>query len=233
MELATKGLFCLILDGRCRLAQACWLWAGPGLWGMRLLEVLGEELQADGGAELQARASALVPLSPVEHQRLCETIKQREGWDHDDALSRNPMELASRLNEKLPALLQRANGLEDRHILRDLMQSNIASAALTDQAMAGNGLYCDWAYVLDLDERCLEVYRGGHHPNPVGRFSAMGPRPVQRVARWPLAALPDGAAFLQACGEADVEPLDPAPLVRPSYNKLGRDLRGGQEVGNA
>jgi hypothetical protein len=60
-----------------------------------------------------------------------------------------------------------------------------------------DSLYCEWGYLVDLDTRAFEVYRGFQTTPPTsGRFVGRPPVsdpyfPVALVASWPLVALPD------------------------------------------
>lgn len=74
------------------------------------------------------------------------------------------------------------------------------------RSFAGDSLFCEWAYVIDLDQEVFEVYHGfneGPTP-PSSRFpsganwlvKAPGFEPVVMVASWPLDALPTVEDFL-------------------------------------
>jgi hypothetical protein len=75
---------------------------------------------------------------------------------------------------------------------------------------AQEGLFCEWAYVIDFDAKVFEVWDGfhcdpitdGRLPGPVG---GNGYGPVQLVMSWPLDALPDRADFLAAADPDDKE----------------------------
>lgn len=58
-----------------------------------------------------------------------------------------------------------------------------------------NSLYCEWLYLVDLDEGNLEIYKGFSKEKPVGRFSETPPcedgyRAVTLVRTIPLNNLP-------------------------------------------
>lgn len=79
-------------------------------------------------------------------------------------------------------------------------------------------LFCEWAYLVNLDDGLLEVYRGfNRDPGAAGRYAGrrIADQPqysggpyygVRLVAAWPLAAVPAGEEFL-----ARVHPTTPGP----------------------
>lgn len=77
-----------------------------------------------------------------------------------------------------------------------------------------DSLMCEWGYLVDLDARRFEAYRGfQHESHQDGRFanrplesysSGIGPYyPVRLVASWALAELPDDKAFLAKFNDGD------------------------------
>jgi hypothetical protein len=67
----------------------------------------------------------------------------------------------------------------------------------------GDSVWCEWGYLIDLDERRFEVYQGFQTAPHSGRFAdrATNPRSgyhaVKLLAAWPLDALPDADEFMR------------------------------------
>lgn len=65
-----------------------------------------------------------------------------------------------------------------------------------------DSVFAEWGYVVDLDAKTFEVYKGFQkEPHDKGRFAQRPPRdhnyrPVALVATWPLDALPTDEAFI-------------------------------------
>ncbi|MGN6103520.1 MAG: hypothetical protein ACTHU0_00205 [Kofleriaceae bacterium] len=76
---------------------------------------------------------------------------------------------------------------------------------------AGNSLFCEYAYVVDLDNRTFEVFKGfNQHPLQEGeRFANLAPKddyyPVRLLALFSLDDLPTKSEFLKATQRADEE----------------------------
>lgn len=74
-----------------------------------------------------------------------------------------------------------------------------------------NSLWCEWAYVIDLDKRQLEVYGGFGKDLPKnGRWAGVREAgeeyaACEMLALWPLDSLPDKDTFLQTLEPNDEE----------------------------
>lgn len=85
---------------------------------------------------------------------------------------------------------------------------------IEDQSsFASDSLFCEWAYVVDLDEGVLEVYCGFQtKPHTAGRFAnrkvvereSSGDKyyPITLLHTWPLDKLPDETTFVETLAEA-------------------------------
>lgn len=88
-----------------------------------------------------------------ELDKFFKSIGVTDGW--------MDMEQAAKYQEKYP-LLTRDNGAD---VLNLLMESKEEVLWLTDSRdFLKDGLFCEWAYELDLDKRILKVYNGGTKP---------------------------------------------------------------------
>lgn len=88
----------------------------------------------------------------------------------------------------------------------------IKAGAMEDAGeFPADSLFAEWGYVVDVDSRTFEVYRGFQTgPHAKGRFadrepSGTGYRPVALAKSWSLDHLPTDGAFLAALGETDEE----------------------------
>lgn len=103
--------------------------------------------------------------------------------------------------------LTRDHGAEILQLVHDARDEVLLKDAIN---FAGDSLLCEWAYVVDLDRRTFEVFRGFNKAplDPSERF-ASAPldhpeyQPVRRLVTFNLDALPDEAAFLKGCERTD------------------------------
>lgn len=100
----------------------------------------------------------------------------------------------------------RDNGAEILNLLWRL-PDNETIVTRNQIGFAGDSLFCEWAYVIDLNLHTLEVYKGfQREPIPEGeRFSALPHEveywPVRRVRAYKLDDLPSVSGFIR-----DLEP---------------------------
>lgn len=86
---------------------------------------------------------------------------------------------------------------------------------LIDQrAFGGDSLFCEWAYVIDLDQQSFEVYEGfNKEPTPAdSRFpsgadwlekASQGYEPVKLIQTYWMRALPDDETFVAQCSPSE------------------------------
>lgn len=97
-------------------------------------------------------------------------------------------------------------------ILSIVMNSDRDRIMLVDShEFAADGLFCEWAYVIDMDGRKLEAYKGFKTDQvPAGqRFAGLTSvneySPVHLVAAWSFDELPTDEAFVAALTKRDEE----------------------------
>jgi hypothetical protein len=132
------------------------------------------------------------------------------------------MDIANRHTERFPHL-SRDTGAK----IFDLVADSRVGLALVDQhEFARDSLFCEYAYVLDLDANVLEAYQGFNtvQTPPAGRFAFLddggkdsygGDKyyPVRLVGSWDLADLPTADEFLdQLKRQEDAEEAEPEPV---------------------
>jgi hypothetical protein len=87
----------------------------------------------------------------------------------------------------------------------------LAAGVIEDASeFPADSLFAEWGYVMDFDAQVFKVYEGfQREPHAEGRFATLTTRdrsddyyPVRLIKTWPLAELPDSAAFVAALDTA-------------------------------
>jgi len=115
------------------------------------------------------------------------------------------MDVVARFDRLFP-YLSRDHGAE---ILEMVQESSGEVLLRDDHGFASDSLFCEWAYVIDLDKNTFEVYKGFNSaPVPAGeRFADLPPRekqtsdstyyPIKHVLTYALDAVPNNDEFLR------------------------------------
>lgn len=150
--MGTRNLTCVVKDGEFKVAQYS-QWDGyPAGQGATVCKFIVKNLKKQKGLEKFSKlVDKLIVLTEEETNRLTdEATGSKDGW-----LS---LEQSKALAKKLPAL-HRDTGAK---ILQYIMDSDEGVGINLATEFAGDGLFCKWCYVLDLDNEILEVYNGFH-----------------------------------------------------------------------
>lgn len=190
--MGTRHLIAVQLDGQYRIAQYG-QWDGyPSGQGLNVLKFIRQMDRPKFEAALRACSF----LTPEDIQDLNEKIK-REG-------------LAERWQRRWPELSRDAGS-----DILSMVDAAPAGLRLKNSiSFAADSLFCEWAYVIDLDVGKLEVFTGfNKEPLAAGdRFALItcddahkDYRPVRKVGEWPLGDLPSDDAFVKALEPQDDE----------------------------
>ena len=105
-------------------------------------------------------------------------------------------------------------------------EATLAAGVMSDgRPFLADSLFCEWAYLVDMDAGVFEVYRGFQKsPHTEGRFCGLPLQdyhsgdqyyPVRRIASWPLDSLPANLGSLSGADDEDEVPTIPDNHLRP------------------
>lgn len=191
--MGTRHLIAAVIDGDFKLAQYG-QWDGyPTGQGADILKFLrSNNLEAFAGRVRNLRWATEDDHRAVSEEAGVEHGKQWVTMDESERLA------------KVAPYFDRGTG----SAILDLIQEDLVPCVEDHHDFARNSLFCEWAYVLDLDEGVFEVYQGFQQTPPtkgrwVGQSGSDGYEPVELVASWPFTALPTDDEFNDAFSEED------------------------------
>lgn len=201
--MGTRHLIAVQLNGEYRVAQYG-QWDGyPSGQGVRVLEFLRT-------ANLHAFAEKVAAAQWLADDEANAAWVECGAHPDSDMVS---LDVANRHSARYPER-SRDTGAK----ILPLIMEYPAGIKLRDSlSFAADSLFCEWAYVIDLDTKKLEVFKGFNHSplDPAERFAKLPQRenasdgteyhPVRKVAEFDLGDLPSKAAFLAVTEPADEE----------------------------
>ena len=137
------------------------------------------------------------------------------GVDPGDDSGMVGLDIAERHKQQYPQ-----NSRDTGAKILEIIQNLDAPMGIEDSlAFAGDSLFCEWAYVIDLDKNTFEAYKGfNEYPLVVGeRFSFLSPEtsqddgnyyPVRLIATFDLRELPTVKKFLLIMSNVEYENED-------------------------
>lgn len=159
--MGTRNLIAVVVDDEFKVAQYG-QWDGyPSGQGAEVAKFICDEMDIDA---FRAAVRECSWISTEEHQEMWTKC----GAKPDDEFVN--MEVSDRFKEKYPHLSRDA-GAE----ILGFIQKDGARKVKDSRDFAGDSLFCEWAYVVDLDKEALEVYQGFNKGVPVGRFAELKP----------------------------------------------------------
>jgi len=146
--MGTRNLTMVISDGETKVAQYG-QWDGyPSGQGVTVQKFI-KKYSVKKFKEVLNYVEFIDDRKRKEIDRWFKSIGVKDGW--------MDMDQSALYHKKYP-LLTRDNGAA---ILSMIMTNNDDTIWLNDSTnFGGDSLFCEWAYVLDLDKRVLEVYNG-------------------------------------------------------------------------
>lgn len=209
--MGTRGLYCAVLGGEFRIAQYGQWDAYPSGQGEEVYSFTKELVDSGGLAAFKEKVSKLRAASPEDIEAVWKSAvadgSGLVGMDVSAAVAKSHPEFQRDLAAGIFRLVNM-----DKVRAVDLRQS-----------FASDGLFCEWAYVLDLDNDELEVHKGGRRnaSSVKGRFSGMKSTsgnddygPVIEVASFSFTGLPpDVGTFVQICEGSVLDRLANLPPV--------------------
>lgn len=197
--MGTRNLTCVVVDGEYRVAQYG-QWDGyPEGGGVGVLNALLNTTPD----HLKERVLACREVSEEEVEALWkECGADGSGWVN--------MAVSKKMNKRYPTL-HRDMGWKIIEHLNETDGEVLVQKALE---FAGSGLFCEWGYVIDLDQNTFEVYKGFSKERHTGeRFSDFHEEPIETndyaairlVKTYSLDDLPTEDEFLNDLTENDDE----------------------------
>lgn len=199
--MGTRGLTAVYFDGAYRIAQYGQWDHYPGGQGRTVLAFCRKLRDPE---YLSQFASALAACRFVTNDEIRAAYAS---VGVDPACSYLTMEQARAFERKLP-FINRDHGAE----VLELVARGTYPLLLQDSiSFAADSVFCEWAYVVDLDACTLEAFKGFNDQplEPGERFEYLTPialerthrtadyYPVRLAAKWPLDALPTEPTFLR------------------------------------
>lgn len=188
--MGTRGAIVFVIDGIEKVGYNHWDSYPSGL-GVHVLEWMREQANLFLDDELRQQVRALQLVDEDEEPTEEERERFSKYWNKSVSTGQDWYSLLRETQGKPGEIL--------------------AAGAMTD---GGNfpldSLFCEWAYVIDLDTEVFEVYKGFQKSPPTegrwvdrGKADGQGYWPVQRVVSWKFGELPDNDDFIKATGETD------------------------------
>lgn len=196
--MGTRSLIAVKIDGQYKVSQYSQFDGYIKGQGVIVLNFLNELKTEEAWEEFKSKVRAAKFLTPDE-------IKSR--WvecgakPDDDWVS---MEVSSRFSNKYPELSRNTGA----GVLTLVLNRAPGIELKNEIEFAGDGLFCEFAYVIDFDLNTFEVFTGFHKgkPSEEERFSYLKRAheeysPVKLLIKFDLDDLPSQEEFLEKCDQ--------------------------------
>jgi hypothetical protein len=196
--MGTRNSVIVIVDNEPKIAKYC-QWDGyPSGRGKELLAVLHKH--KDNFQLMKEKVRGVVSLTSDEVKQRWESV----GADDSGFVS---LDIADEFKKSNAHLSRDMGGGE---VLDLVMEGKINETFLTTD-FVGDSLFCEWAYVVDLDKNTFEIYKGFNDHTPLTEQDRFFDKteegseyyPVKLIKEYSLNELPEWPTFIN-----DLEPQD-------------------------
>ena len=190
--MGTRSLTCVVLDSQFKIAQYGQFDGYPSGQGSTALSIMREIVAQNKLERFTDKVRTRTTLTDAQHKQLWIDVGADPSKDYVS------MEIGNAFDEKHPELSRRTGA----KILSLVLNRDITCVQLSED-FANDSLFCEWCYVIDLDQALFEVYRGFQkQPHSEGRFATnscerSGYYPVGLVKSYSLNTLPTTDVFVR------------------------------------
>lgn len=201
--MGTRNLTAVFIDGKYKVAQYGQFDGYPEGQGAKCLTFLRDKMDED---KFKEQVRKLYFASEEE----LDTLWEKNGGDI--ALGTMPNDRYERYTQDYPQL----NRCTAARVL-EMIQDGKVHFLRDSITFAADGLFCEWAYVIDFDKRMFEVYLGSNK-NPLTEndrfyflkdYESDAYHGVKLLAAWSLDDLPTLDEFLEATAQEHEDDMLP------------------------
>lgn len=176
--MGTRNVTLVSSGGEIKVAQYG-QWDGhPSTLGVKLVAFIQKTIKDKNLDKLREAVDACAFISK---DKVAQYVKEC-GGDHPLMVT---MEVAHKLDKKCPQLSRNMGGAE----LLPYLLENGGVELIDSSYFTGDSIFCEWAYVVDLDRETLEVYRG-FNKEPLGVGERFRDMPIsdynEKVGHYPV-----------------------------------------------
>lgn len=194
--MGTRNLTVVVANKETKVAQYC-QWDGyPSGQGLDIVKFFRDKIK-------DPASLTRFKLKIANHATILDEAQINKLWESAgaDGSGLVSMDVSNKLKQLYPTL-HRDLGAEVLEYIYDSTEDVPLSDSLD---FIKDGLFCEWAYVVDLDKGKLEVYQGVYNDKkPVkvakNRFTAMGGQ-VRLKKKFDLLNLPSNEEFCKVLGD--------------------------------
>ncbi|MBN8643471.1 MAG: hypothetical protein J0L86_16790 [Flavobacteriales bacterium] len=196
--MGTRNLTMVIQDQQTKVAQYG-QWDGyPEGQGLTILSFLEEKTNIEKLKQILPKVRFENKQDMKQKSEFFKSMGAEDGWMN--------MEQADQFHKRYPLLTRNLGGEILSKMLEYANQKEIVLVNSEDFAL--DSLFCEWAYVVDLDKNTLEVYKGFNQSaiTPKDRFYNLYDKknrykPIKIVKSFSLDKLPDAEKFISECNK--------------------------------